>query len=186
MANFANSRTASARQSDEMKEERITPNTQPLRAYLSTQPDLIVAYLFGSVARGEARADSDLDLAVLFDDSVAPLDRVERQLALLLVLDQLTDDAVQITVLNNAAPLLRFEVIRDGILLHARSEAERIAFEVRVMQIYADLKPMVEFFNQVLLKRIEEDGLGRRQTDSSRTLETARRLHRRLEAASER
>ena len=36
--------------------------TAALRAY----PEIVVAYLFGSVARGQARADSDLDVGVVY------------------------------------------------------------------------------------------------------------------------
>ncbi len=40
---------------------------EPLRHALeAADADLIAAYCFGSLARGEARAGSDLDLAVLF------------------------------------------------------------------------------------------------------------------------
>ena len=40
-------------------------NIDTLVAYLAAQPDVLAAYLFGSYARGDARPDSDVDLAVL-------------------------------------------------------------------------------------------------------------------------
>lgn len=36
-----------------------------LRGYFAGRRDVVAAYLFGSVARDEARADSDVDVAVL-------------------------------------------------------------------------------------------------------------------------
>ena len=49
-----------------------------LRAALQTQgPNLIAAYLFGSVARGSAGADSDLDIGVLYRETcIAELRRL--------------------------------------------------------------------------------------------------------------
>jgi len=36
-----------------------------LREYLASQPDVVAAYVFGSVAQGRARPQSDVDIAVL-------------------------------------------------------------------------------------------------------------------------
>ncbi|MGB2756109.1 MAG: nucleotidyltransferase domain-containing protein, partial [Acidimicrobiia bacterium] len=43
-----------------------------LRERLSAWPDLQGAWLFGSVARGEARTESDVDLLVVADDLDSP------------------------------------------------------------------------------------------------------------------
>jgi predicted nucleotidyltransferase len=49
----------------------VTPDTEALisrlRETLRERPDLHLAVLFGSQARGKARPDSDLDLGVLGD-----------------------------------------------------------------------------------------------------------------------
>lgn len=44
-----------------------TDELAALRAWLLDQPDVAVAVVFGSVARGDAAIDSDLDLAVQLD-----------------------------------------------------------------------------------------------------------------------
>lgn len=43
-----------------------------LRGRLSAWPDLLGAWLFGSVARGDADSDSDIDLLIIADDLRAP------------------------------------------------------------------------------------------------------------------
>jgi predicted nucleotidyltransferase len=73
----------------------IEVDERAFREYLRRQDDVVVAYLFGSVARGRALPMSDVDVAVLL---AAPDDReamLERQLALLTDLERLTDAQVK-------------------------------------------------------------------------------------------
>lgn len=153
---------------------------QPFQAYLRQQPDAIVAYLFGSVARHQATPLSDLDIAVLLDPQPDPEVCLTRQLTLLNDLDQLTEPEVQLTLLNNAPPLLLYEVVRDGILLHERRRGERIAFQVRALREYFDFQPALALHNEALRRRLQEGYLGRREAGDLRTLEATERLHRRF------
>ena len=166
--------------------ENIEDITNKFAAYLARQTDIVAAYLFGSVARGQTHALSDVDIAVLLDPDIDRQTSVERQLELMVMLDDIADREVQVTLLNRAPPLLAYQVIRDGILLYERSRHERIAFEVRTMKVYFDFKPRLEFFNQTLLKRIQEVGLGGRAKRRSRTLDAARRIRERLDRAAKR
>jgi len=153
---------------------------QAMRAYLAEQDDLVVAYLFGSVARGQANHLSDVDIAVLLDAELEMEAAVERQLQLMVAMDDMADREVQVTLLNHATPLLAYQVVREGILLYERSRQERIRFEVRVMKIYFDVKPMIDFHNRALLRRIQETGLDGRTRRDSATIEAAQRIHHRL------
>ena len=158
--------------------------TQPFSEYFSRQPDVIVAYLFGSVARGQDTPLSDVDIAVLLDVPAEPEAVLDRQIKLLTDLTQLAEPEVQLTLLNDAPPLLAYEVIREGVLLHQRSEAERVAFQVKAMKEYFDVQPMLAFYNNALRQRIREVGLGREKADSLRTLEAAERIYRRLKGTA--
>jgi predicted nucleotidyltransferase len=157
-----------------------------MTAYFAEQSDVVVAYLFGSVARNQASHLSDIDIAVLLDAGLAPEASVERQLQLMVALDDFTDREVQVTILNRAPPLLAYQVLKDGIPLYERSRSERVAFEVRAMKIYFDVKPMLEFHSQILLRQIQEVGLGRRARRDPRTLEAAERIRERLAGAPRR
>jgi predicted nucleotidyltransferase len=146
--------------------------------YLDSQEDVLLAYLFGSVVSGRSNPMSDVDLAVLVQRQPDPRSLLERQLSLSLGVAQYAGREVDLVLLNQASPLMRYEVTRHGRVLYERRPAERIAFEVRARQRYFDLKPMLEFHGDVVLRRIEEVGLGRGRWGNSRALEAARRLHR--------
>ena len=157
-----------------------------MAAYLAQQEDVIAAYLFGSVARDQAGRCSDVDVAVLLDSGLGPEESVERQLELMVALDDFADREVQVTVLNRAPPSLAYQVIREGILLHERNRPQRIAFEVHSTRVYFDFKPFLERYNQALLKQIQEGGLDGRARYRSRALEAAQRIRERLAGTAER
>ncbi len=164
-----------------MSQRTNRPDIKAVSAYLSQQPDVVVAYLFGSEARDQANRLSDVDIAVLLDPGLTLEESVERQLQMLIDLGELA----QITILNRASPVLAFQAIKDGILLHARDRVERVAFEVHTMKTYFDARSMLEFHSEVLMKRIQEVGLGRRTGRPARTLEAAQRIRDRLALVKE-
>lgn len=170
----------------ELNKRRDLVDAEAVAAYLADQPDIVAAYLFGSVARGRADKLSDVDIALLFDERLGVEEGVERQLILVSELAGYADREVQVVVLNRAAPLLAYQVVRHGILLYERSRAERIAFEVRTRKVYFDLRPWLDFHSQALLRDITEVGLRGRRKRRGGTLEAARRVHRRLAGATER
>lgn len=154
-------------------------NTEAIKTYLSQQTDVVLAYLFGSVGRGEAGHLSDVDIAILLDPNLSERESVERQLDLLLALEDYSDREVQVTILNRAAPVLAFQVISDSILLYERDRLERINFQVLTMKRYADVKPMNDIFNRELMRKISEVGLVKQKQSGSRMLEAAQRIHER-------
>lgn len=98
-------------------------------------------YLFGSVARGDAGPDSDVDVGVLFSVEPAPtLDAP--QFSLEAEMGRTLRRAVQVVALNRASADLVHRVLRDGKLILDRDPATRIRFEVRRRNEYFDLAPL--------------------------------------------
>jgi predicted nucleotidyltransferase len=98
-------------------------------------PDAIALYVFGSHARGDAHAASDLDLALLQPralDSVARFELQERIAAALS-----TD--VDLVDLRSASAVMRVQVIEHGRVLFERDAAEREEFEALALSAYARL-----------------------------------------------
>lgn len=69
--------------------------------------------VFGSVARGEAREDSDLDLLVAFEEGRTLLDHARLKLAL----EGLLGVPVDVVSEGGLAPRLREQVLREAIPL---------------------------------------------------------------------
>ena len=119
-----------------------------LRAFFEEDSRGAVAvYLFGSVARGEARADSDVDVGVLFErDPPATLDAP--QFAVEAELERRFGRAVQVVALNRASSDLVHRVLRDGRLVLDRDPAARTRFEVRSRNEYFDMAPIRRLYRR--------------------------------------
>ena len=120
-----------------------------LRDYLAREvPEVVTAYLFGSVARNEARPSSDVDLAVLLDrDPPRTLDGL--RLDLQEDLGRLLGLPVQLVILNRAHAELVHYVLLDGRLLVDQDPARRCDFEVRMRSIYFDFLPILRQYRRL-------------------------------------
>lgn len=123
-----------------------------LRERLGPAPEGIVAvYLFGSVARGQARRSSDVDVGVLYEVTPpATLEGLGGELAA--ELERAIGRPVDLVVLNRAPADLIHRVLRDGILVVERDRARRIAFEVKARNEYFDLAPIRERYRRTKAK----------------------------------
>jgi predicted nucleotidyltransferase len=105
-------------------------------------PEVVAAYLFGSVARGTAGPRSDVDVGVLL--KAAPEPTLEGYLFDYEgVLERNLRKPVQLVVLNTAPPDLVHRVLRDGHLVLERDRSARIQFEVRSRNEYFDPLPFL-------------------------------------------
>jgi predicted nucleotidyltransferase len=98
-------------------------------------PDLIALYRFGSQAKGTARPDSDVDLAVLSRVALSELRRFELAQELS---TQLHRD-VDLVDLRSASTVMRMQVISTGECLFTVSDRLQGEFEDLVYSTYARL-----------------------------------------------
>ncbi len=101
----------------------------------------LAVYLFGSVARGDATATSDVDVAVLFDQAPEPT-LSGAALTLEGELERHLGRPVDMVNLNRAPADLVHRVLRDGVIVFDRDRARRLRFEVDKRNEFFDLEPV--------------------------------------------
>jgi predicted nucleotidyltransferase len=139
--------------------EAVAAFAAELGTLLSRNSRVDCAWLFGSVARGEAGPLSDVDIAVLLTPDVAPEERLKVAIGLVEALERRCG-RVDLVLLDEGSSLLKHRVLLDGILLVERDENRRIKFEARAIQAYLDFLPLSEIYDRELLERAAEGRLG--------------------------
>jgi hypothetical protein len=122
-----------------------------LRQRAAALPEVRLAVLFGSTARGKARPGSDVDLGVLLEpDTRAHRLEVEADLG------RAVGRPVDVIFLNQASPLLRFEISRDGVLLLEREDGLWTDFKARAMVDWWDWAPIAKRIEDAAIRRLRE------------------------------
>ncbi len=120
-----------------------------LAEYYRDKAGVAAVYLFGSVARGSSRPDSDVDVGVLYE--AAPAAELTAQpFGDEAELTERLGRRAQIVVMNSAPVDLIHRVLRDGLLAHEANRSRRIAFEVRARNEYFDLLPILQQYRHGL------------------------------------
>lgn len=117
-----------------------------------TDSGVLVAYLFGSRARGDHRATSDVDIAVLLSDDIPHEDFMELTLTFARELERLLHLPVSPVVVLNDAPLrLQGRVLRDGRPVLVSDEGARVRYETTTRTVAGDFETKARALDRLLL-----------------------------------
>jgi len=131
---------------------------QKLREFFIKVEGVTLAYLFGSTVRREANRLSDIDIAVLFDDTLLQKEAFDLQLELIGELTGLLKtNSVDLVIINDSPLLLTYNIIREGIILKS-DEPVRVKFETKIMSRYLDERYHIQRHAKESLRRIAESG----------------------------
>ena len=110
---------------------------------MASKPEILAAYIFGSVVSGHTRATSDVDLAVLLDpEFMKGLPLKYRTDLIVEAGSALETFDVDVVLLNQAPAALAYNVITKGKLVYERSRSARVAFQIRNLNLFLDLEPI--------------------------------------------
>ena len=123
---------------------------------------VVLVYLYGSQARGEAGPLSDVDVAVLFGPDVPKSERFHCLLHLTGELGSVfRRNDVYVVDLAEAPPLLRHRVYYDGRLLYCVDDAIRVHFETQALRDYVDTEPLRRIKRRYILQHFGASSEGR-------------------------
>ena len=107
-----------------------------LTEILGKQKDIVLAFLFGSYQKGEITSFSDLDIAIFFTAmrDFYGLNALKQEIS------EMSGLEVDIVVLNNASPVIKMQVLKNGALLVNRDRKAYNDFFIHTVNEYDDLK----------------------------------------------
>lgn len=121
-------------------------DSKKLSQHLVNLPSVKLVYLFGSHAKGQSSQRSDVDIALLLKEPI--LNSLQTKLDLLDLFQNLVGEEVDITLLNTAGSVLKYQVVKNGQLLFERSPGDHKKFQISAWKEYFDFQPTLEFFYQ--------------------------------------
>ena len=133
-----------------------------LSAGLAHREEILEAYLFGSLARGQFSDHSDIDIAVYVDAARANPGTFGYDAELTADLAKaLTNNRVDLVILNRASPLLYHRVLRDGRRILARDLRATTIREGQALSRYCDYVPQLAKIARAAGARFRRGDLGR-------------------------
>ncbi len=129
------------------------------RPVLAGEPEVVSAYLFGSAASGRGHRFSDVDIAVLWSDTLTRDEQFRRELDLGARLEEAFNTRVDLVNLNRAAPFVAFQVLKTGELIFDRDTDTRSLWVMRALNTYYDQQRYFDYWNACALERFQERGM---------------------------
>jgi predicted nucleotidyltransferase len=129
----------------------VTTIRERLRDALRGRSEVRLAVLFGSQARGGARADSDVDVAVIAPgvDPLSLAAELSRQLG----------QEVEIVSLEDPPITLVEAVLRDGVVVHESLHGEGATWRARTLATLETDRPWFARMREAWLARVARQGL---------------------------
>ena len=119
--------------------------------------EILLAYLYGSYAKGNQTEFSDIDIGIVIknDFKVSPLyfaevsSKIEKEFNYKINID--------LRILNNATPRFLFQVINNSILLFVNNRRFKHEFELKVLSMYQEIKPMLDMYDKIYVTEVLKD-----------------------------
>lgn len=124
-----------------------------LQQVLEQAAEVRLAVVFGSAARGVANAQSDIDIGISLaaEADAGSLSRLRVEL------ERAAGRAVDLVVLDEAPPLLRFEIARAGTVLVQRDPHGWADFRARALIDWWDWAPTARMMHETMTTRLADE-----------------------------
>jgi predicted nucleotidyltransferase len=168
-----------------MAEHKIDELVAEIENLLQAQPDVLAAYLFGSVSEGREGPLSDVDIAVLFRPGLAQDQMWHMEDALGVIVSQrLPGYTIDLMALNLSPLRFRFEVISKGQAFYSADDSQRADFESYTLRRYWDLKKYLSEYRTNLIARAKEEFNETQRAQYRDTLDQVAAVHRRIKESA--
>ncbi len=129
--------------------------------YFKSRDEVAVLYIFGSLRKGRATGESDIDIAVLIDEA-----RQNENFELLkkhyyAASAGFSLRPVDIVILNSAPAFLKYHILKTGKILFEKQRRLRLRFTEKAITEYLDYKPVEDICLKAVADRFRRQPIGR-------------------------
>ncbi len=125
-----------------------------IQAVVKKNPQVELAYLFGSYALGQENKDSDVDVAVQLSKSLNQSQRFDLRLKLGGLLSRELKKEVDVVVLNDTKSLhFKYIIVSEGKPVYQKNDVTGYMFENFVFAEYFDFRPFLDEYNKAYVQR---------------------------------
>jgi|SRR3989304_5554389 len=112
-----------------------------------------IIFLFGSIISDSFRDDSDVDIGIYFESG-----QYDKNSVCDTIMDFFRTERIDIAFLNEASPLLLYQVVKKGELMAYKSYPKMVEFQLRCLKKYWETSKFRKMKEQVLRDYIERMG----------------------------
>lgn len=113
------------------------------------------AYLFGSFAMETSNKESDIDIAIMFCEKYDRKKEIIIKGNIIDIGEKYFERKLDVVSLQGAAPLLKYEIVREGITL--KDSGKRAEFESLALREYFDFRYYSKIYNKAMIETIKEE-----------------------------
>jgi hypothetical protein len=119
--------------------------------------EIQLAYLYGSYAKGTQTEFSDIDIGVVIKEKFEgdPLYFAELSSEIEKKFNYKIN--VDLRILNNTTPRFLFQVLNNSIVLFVRNRRYMYEFELKVLSMYQEIKPMLDMYDKIYIREVLKD-----------------------------
>ena len=143
------------------KSELISLLERELPTILAERP-IMLAYLFGSLAEGNALPSSDVDIALVFAPSLnlTTYERMQVEFSIATEIERRCNiKEADVRSIDSAPLTVKGSVLTEGVLLYSRDEEFRVEYEVYNRKVYLDFLLVVEMMREAFFEQLRKEGL---------------------------
>lgn len=115
--------------------------------------EIIFAYIFGSYVKNELRKDSDIDIAIYLANDMD----TNTYLRIKMDLSEILKREVDLIILNDSTPLLKYEIYKNNILIFTRDKSLESKYKVRTLFEYNDIKKYLDLSYDKTIERLKKE-----------------------------
>ncbi|MGA1839021.1 MAG: type VII toxin-antitoxin system MntA family adenylyltransferase antitoxin [bacterium] len=129
--------------------------------YFNHRDEVSVLYIFGSFGSRKETKESDIDIAVLVDET-----RLKKKNFADLKKDYYSASPtfsmrpVDIVILNTAPSFLKHHILKTGRILYEKNRNLRISFTTKAIIEYLDYKPVEDICLKAIANRFRRSAIG--------------------------